>query len=326
MAAAEVGDEQRREDPTVNALCERVAGLLGHEDALYLPSGVMCNLIGVKAHTSPGDVVFAESMSHVIRAESAGAALASGVLIEAIPTETGIFTSADLLAALEESRSAPYPYAAPARLVCLEQSHNFGGGTVWTLAEAEAVVETAREKGLATHLDGARLLNATTALGADPKEFGTLFDSVWIDFSKGLGAPVGAALAGSKDFIAVARRFKHLFGGAMRQAGIIAAGALYALDHHVAGLAQDHENAQRLAGGLAGLPGIEVANPNPATNMVFLDVEEKLGGASGLAEALRSRGVAVSVVTGRIRLATHLDVSGEDIETAIAAFAELTAG
>ena len=326
MAAAEVGDEQRREDPTVNALCERVAALLGHEDALYLPSGVMCNLVGVKAHTSPGDVVFAESMSHIIRAESAGAALASGVLIEAIPTETGIFTAADFVAALEESRSAPYPYAAPARLVCLEQSHNFGGGTVWTLAETEAVVETAREKGLATHLDGARLFNATTALGADPKDFGRLFDSVWIDFSKGLGAPVGAALAGSKDFIAAARRFKHLFGGAMRQAGVIAAGALYALDHHVAGLSKDHENARRLARGLAGLPGIEVANPNPSTNMVFLLVDEKLGGASGLAEGLLTRGVSVSVVTGRIRMVTHLDVTSEDIETAIAAFTELTGG
>ena len=324
MAEAQVGDEQKREDPSVNALCARVSELLGQEDALFLPSGLMCNLVGVKAHTVPGDLVFAESMSHVIRAESAGAGLASGVLIEAIPTETGVFTAEDLLAALEESRSAPYPYAAPARLVCLEQSHNFGGGTVWSLAETKAIIEIAKQEGLATHLDGARLLNATTALGADPGDFGSLFDSVWIDFSKGLGAPVGAALAGSKDFIAAARRYKHLFGGAMRQAGIIAAGALYALNHHLEGLALDHQNARNLAAALSGMPGIEVANSEPATNMVFLQVEESLGGARGLAEKLKERGISVSVVTGRIRMVTHLDVTPEDIETTIAVFRELT--
>ncbi len=319
MAAAEVGDEQRLEDPTVNALCERVADMLGQEAALFLPSGAMCNLVAVKTHTVPGDVVFAEEMSHVIRAESAGASLASGVLIEAIPTENGIFGPADLAAAIDATRAAPVPYAAPGRVVCLEQSHNFGGGTVWTLEETTEVVEAARSEGLATHLDGARLFNATTALGVDSRAFGCLFDSVWIDFSKGLGAPVGAALAGSRDFIHRARRYKHLFGGAMRQAGIIAAGALYALDHHVEGLARDHQNARRLAEGLEGVSGVTVSNPAPATNMVFLEVASRLGGASGLAEALKERGIAVSVVTGRVRMVTHVDVTDEDIETTIAA-------
>ena len=314
MAVAEVGDEQKGEDPTVNALLERVADLLGKEAALFFPGGTMCNLVAVKVHTRPGDAVLADHMAHIIRAESAGPAFSSGVLIEAIPSERGVFTPQALEAALDKLATTPAPYGPPARLMCVEQTHNFGGGAVWSLAELRVVCERARAHGLASHMDGARLMNAVVATSVAAKDFAACVDSVWIDFTKGLGAPLGAVLAGSKGFIAEARRYKHIFGGAMRQAGIVAAGCLYALDHHVARLQDDHAHAQRLADGLRTLPGIRVRTPHPETNMVFFEVAVPEWSTPTFLAQLQAHGVKMGSAAGAIRAVTHLDVSQDDIE------------
>jgi threonine aldolase len=325
IASAEVGDEQRGEDPAVNLLQQRVAALLGKEAALWLPTGTMCNVVAIKVHTKPGDAIVVESMAHVIRAESAGAALISGVLIEPIATERGIFTADQLRDAVRRVQTLPIPYGPPVRLVCVEQTHNFGGGAVWSVDDLRAVSQTSRELGLAVHMDGARLLNATAATGVSASAFAAMADSVWIDFTKGLGAPIGAVLAGTGAFIAEARRYKHLFGGAMRQAGIAAAGCLHALDHHVDRLVEDHARARRLAEGLAAIPGILVTTPRPETNIVFFDIVEAEAGISNtafLAEMMRA-GVRMGGVRGQIRAVTHLDVSTEDIELAIQAAADI---
>lgn len=321
IANAEVGDEQRGEDPTVNRLQERVAELLGKEAALWFPGGTMCNFVAVKVHTQPGDAIVAEAMAHVIRAESAGVAFSSGVLIEPIATERGIFSADDLRGAVQRLQTVQIPYGPPIRLVCVEQTHNLLGGSVWSVDELRSVSETARDLGLAVHMDGARLLNASAATGVPASMFASMVDSVWIDFTKGLGAPIGAVLAGTKQFIAAARRQKHVFGGAMRQAGIAAAGCLYALDHHVDRLVQDHANARRLAEGLTSIPGIEVKTPRPETNMVFFNVS-KSGISNGqFLDGMLRAGVRMGQVRGKVRAVTHLDVSAEDIEFAIRAAA-----
>jgi len=319
IASAEVGDEQKGQDPTVNRLQERVAELLGKEAALWFPGGTMCNFVAVRVHTRPADAIVADWMSHIIRAESAGAAVSSGVLIEPIMTERGVFTPAELDAALGRIGTTPSPYSPPPRLVCVEQTHNFGGGAVWSLPELQAVAARARTLGLAMHMDGARLLNAAIATGVSAEAFASTVDSVWIDFTKGLGAPIGAVLAGSKEFITEARRQKHIFAGAMRQAGIAAAGCLYALDHHVERLAEDHDNARRLAAGLCEIKGINVRTPNPETNMVFFD-PAGLGLSNGhLIGMMAEHGVRLGEVRGEIRAVLHLDVSAADIETALTA-------
>jgi threonine aldolase len=323
MSVAEVGDEQKGEDPTVNRLLERVADLLGKEAALFFPGGTMCNFVSIKVHTRPADAVFADHMAHIIRAESAGAAFSSGVLIEPILSERGVFTPQDLGRAISKVTTAPSPYSPIPRLVCLEQTHNFGGGAVWQLDELRAVCERARLSGLSIHIDGARLLNAAVATRTPARDFAAPADSVWIDFTKGLGAPVGAVLAGSADFIAEARRHKHIFGGALRQAGIVAAGCLYALDHHVERLEVDHENARRLAEGLSEIPGIRLRILKPETNMVFFDVSELGMEGAAFLEALKTHGVHMGAVGADIRAVTHLDVSREDIETAISAVAKV---
>ena len=325
MAAAEVGDEQKGEDPCVTRLQERVADLLGKEAALWLPTGTMCNLVAVKTHTRPGDALVADGMAHVIRAESGGAALASGVMVQPIPTDRGIFTPAELDTAMDQAAAVPVPYGQPVGLVCVEQPHNFGGGAVWKPEELRAVSACARGRGVPVHMDGARLLNACVASGVPAATFAAEVDSVWIDFTKGLGAPIGAVLAGSRNFLAAARRYKQLFGGAMRQAGIAAAGCLHALDHHVERLAEDHEHARLLARGLAGIDRIAVRTAEPETNMIFFDV-----GGLGLSnrefvDRLAAAGVRVSGAGGAIRAVTHLDVSRRGIERAVAAIAGIAA-
>ena len=325
IANALVGDEQRGEDPTVNKLQVRVAELLGKEDALWFPGGTMCNFVAVKIHTQPADAIIADAMAHIIRAESAGVAFSSGVLIEPITTPRGIFTPEQLEEALSRLKTAPSPYGATPKLVCVEQTHNFGGGSVWSLEELTAVSEFSRSQGLSIHMDGARLLNACAATGVSAAQFAALVDSVWIDFTKGLGAPIGAVLAGSKEFIAKARRYKHIFAGAMRQAGIAAAGCLHALDHHVPGLVQDHDNAKRLARGLKELDGITVRNPDPESNMVFFSPSQMgLTNEQFLIE-LSERGVRMGQIRGEIRAVTHLDVSPQDIEKTIQAIKEIAA-
>lgn len=326
IAGAEVGDEQHGKDPTVNRLQKRVAALLGKEAALWFPGGTMCNFVAIKVHTRPADAIIADWMAHTIRAESGGIAFSSGVLVEPIATERGIFDANALQQALIRLKTVPTPYGPTARLVCVEQTHNFGGGAVWPLETLQSLSEAARAEGLALHMDGARLLNACVATGVAPADFAAAVDSVWIDFTKGLGAPIGAVLAGSKAFIAEARRYKHIFGGAMRQAGIAAAGCLYALDHHVERLADDHENARRLASGLAQINGIQVRTVHPETNMVFFDPA-----GTGLANdvfvtQLAERGVSMGQVRGEIRAVTHLDVSREDVDTAISAVLDIAKG
>ena len=317
MAAAEVGDEQKGQDPTVTRLQERVADLLGKEAALWLPTGTMCNLVAVKTHTRPGDALVADGMAHVIRAESGGAALASGVMVQPIRTGRGIFTPAELEAAMDRVAAVPVPYGQPVGLVCVEQTHNFGGGAVWSREELGAVTARARARGVPLHMDGARLMNACVASGVPAAAFAAAVDSLWIDFTKGLGAPIGAVLAGSRDFIASARRYKQLFGGAMRQAGVAAAGCLYALGHHVDRLAEDHEHARLLARGLAAIQGITVRTTAPETNMVFFDVSGLRLTNREFVDRLAARGVRVSGAGGRIRAVTHLDVSRRDVEMAL---------
>jgi threonine aldolase len=314
MAVADVGDEQKGEDPTVNALLERVAALLGKEAAIFLPGGTMCNLIAIKVQTRPGDAILADSMAHLIRAESAGPAFSSGVLIEPISSERGVFTPQALQDSLIRLATTPSPYAPPPRLLCVEQTHNFGGGTVWSLTDLQAVCAAARNAQLAIHMDGARLMNAVVASKTAAHDFAACVDTVWLDFTKGLGAPLGAVLAGTQTFINEARRYKHIFGGALRQAGIVAAGCLYALDHHIDRLQEDHDHARLLAEGLGAMTGVTVCTPIPESNMVFFDIT-----ATGLSNAafltqLQQRGVKMGAVGGLIRAVTHLDIARNDIE------------
>ena len=323
IAAADVGDEQKGEDPTVNKLLERVADLLGKEAALFFPGGTMCNFVAVKVHTQPADAILADHMAHLIRAESAGAAFSSGVLIEPISSERGIFTPAALKTSLQKLATTPSPYAPRARLLCVEQTHNFGGGAVWTLEELQAVCAVARARNIAIHMDGARLMNAVIATQIPAHAFAACVDSVWIDFTKGLGAPVGAVLAGTQAFIQEARRYKHIFGGALRQAGIVAAGCLYALEHHIERLHDDHVHAQRLANGLRLIAGISVRTPTPESNMVFFNIAGTGLEIPVFLSLLQERGVKMGAVRGEIRAVTHLDVSQHDIDTALDAIAAI---
>ena len=325
MAEAPVGDEQKGTDPTVNALLERVADLLGKEAALFLPGGTMCNLVAIKVHTQPGDTVLADHMAHIIRAESAGAAVTSGVLVEPIDSKCGIFSEEALCKAIEKATTQDVPYRSPSRLLCIEQTHNFGGGAVWPLKQMQAIGERARQFGLSIHMDGARLLNAVASAGVPARDFANCIDSVWIDFTKGLGAPLGAVLAGSVSFIEAARLQKHIFGGALRQAGIVAAGCLHALDHHIQGLSVDHANARRLAAGLAKIPGIEVQNPIPDSNIVFFNPKGRGLGLDVFLKRLKSAGVEMGILAGNIRAVTHLDVSTADIDVALRVIAGIEA-
>ena len=314
IAEAEVGDEQKGEDPTVNRLQGMVAELLGKEAALFLPSGTMCNEIAIKVHTRPGDAIIADRLAHVFGSEAGGPAFHSGVLVKLLDGARGRFTPEQVAAAIDPGSF----YVAPTRLLCVEQTHNFGGGTVWPLAQLRAVCDAAHAAGLATHLDGARLLNAVVASGVAAREFCAACDSAWLDLSKGLGAPVGGVLAGSAAFIAEARRYKHIFGGAMRQAGIIAAAGVFALEHHVARLADDHENARTLAAGLGDIPGVTVENPEPETNIIFFDIAGTGIAPPDFLARIKARGVRMGAMgPRRLRAVTHLDISAGDVETAL---------
>ena len=316
MAAAEVGDEQRRDDPTVLALEERVAALLGHEAAVFLPSGTMCNEIAIALHIRPGgDEVLLGHDTHPLLAEAGGPAVLARAVMTVVEGENGMF-SADALeraitAGMRGGRYAPRP-----RLVCVEQPTNMGGGRIWSTERIDAVLGVAREHDLRAHLDGARLLNATVAAGVDPAAWAGAFDTAWLDFTKGLGAPVGACLAGSAALIDEAWRWKQMIGGAMRQAGIIAAAGLHALDHHVERLADDHARARRLAEGLAALPGVELDPASVETNIVIFAVDD----APAFCAALEREGVLVGAVDARrVRAVTHLDVGDEGIDRALEA-------
>ena len=323
MANAEVGDEQQGSDPTVNLLLERVAEMLGQEKAMWLPSGTMCNLIALNVHTRPGEAVITDWMSHIARAEAGGSALTAGVMLEPIRAERGIFSGRQLIRALDRLTAVSLPYGVESSMVAVEQTHNFGGGSVWPLEDLKSIRAICTERGLNLHMDGARLANACVASGVSFAEFGGLTDSVWIDFTKGLGAPMGAVMAGSQAFIGDARRFKQLFGGAMRQAGIAAAACLYALDHNIERLAEDHANARLLAAGLTDIEGIRVVNPEPETNLVFFEIDELRTYPWDFIRALGKKGVSLSVADRKIRAVTHLDVSREDVERALQAIREV---
>jgi len=316
MAEAEVGDEQRRADPTTLRLEARVAELLGHEAAVFLPSGTMCNEIAIRVHIRPGgDEVLLGRETHPLRFEAGGPAALSGAVMTVVGGEGGRFSPSELEAAIgahaKGDRYAPRP-----RLVSVEQTTNMGGGRVWPLEQVRGVLGVAREHGLRAHLDGARLMNAVVASGIDAATWAGGFDTAWIDFTKGLGAPVGACLAGSEELIAEAWRFKQMLGGAMRQSGIVAAGALYALDHHVQRLADDHARARRLAEGLAGLPGVELDPATVETNIVIFAVPD----APAFCAALDRAGVTmIPLDARRVRAVTHLDVDDDGIDAALAA-------
>ncbi|MBR0641986.1 threonine aldolase family protein [Plastoroseomonas hellenica] len=316
---AEVGDEQHGDDPTVNALTDRMAALLGKEAAIFLPSGTMCNVIAILTHCRKGDEVVAHETSHILHSEGGTHAALTGVQIMPLRGPKGMFTADDVRAAIRPKTR----YAPPQRLLEVEQTANIGGGAVWPLAQLNAVADVAHGQGWSTHMDGARLMNACVAAGIPAAEMAAGFDSVWLDFTKGLGAPLGAVLAGSEDFIGEAWRWKQRLGGSMRQAGVCAAACLYALDHNIDRLADDHANAKALARGLAQIPGFVVEEPE--TNLVFFDPRGAGITVADLSAALRLQGIQISGLGGRMRACTHLDVSAAMIEEAIAAIRDVVA-
>jgi len=314
MCDAEVGDEQKGEDPTVNRLQEMVAELLGKEAALFLPSGTMCNKIALKVHTRPGDEVLIDRTAHPIHFEAGAPGMLSGVIMSGLDGVRGIYTPEQVTAAVH----APSRHAPPTRLLWVEQTSNLGGGSVWPLERIHAVCAVARVHNLATHMDGARLMNAVVASDTPAAAYAAPFDSTWIDFTKGLGAPVGAALAGSRAFIQEAWRYKQAFGGAMRQAGIIAAGGIYALMHNIDRLAENHAHARILAEGLAEIPGIGIDPRTVETNLVFFDVSALGLTATDWCAMTLEQGVRMNAMgPTRVRAVTHLDIDDTGINRAL---------
>ena len=317
MQAAEVGDDVFGEDPTVNRLQERVAALLGKEAALYVPSGTMSNQVCVRAHTQPGDELICDVDCHIYNYEAGGPPLHSGVMCRTVEGDFGVFDVAQVADKIRPDNE----HLVRTRLVCLENTHNRGGGRVYPLDKVRAVSEWARANGLLLHLDGARLWNAIVATGTPAGTWASHFDSVSVCFSKGLGAPVGSALAGPVDFVARARRIRKLFGGGMRQVGVLAAAALYALDHHVDRLAEDHCNAKLIARAIAGTPGLRLDPPEVETNLIWFNVDREAGTAAEVGARLKDGGVLVHVAgPQRLRACTHLDVSAAMAERAAEAF------
>jgi threonine aldolase len=316
MAQADVGDDVFGEDPTVNRLQERAAELFGREAALFVPSGTMGNQIAIKVHTQPGDEVILEEASHIFNSEMAMMAAFSGVIPRPIPSERGWLR-------WEQIESAIRPnvyYYAQTRLICLENTHNFKGGSVYPLEWAREIIEKAHERGLKVHLDGARIFNAAVATGRSVKELTEGFDSVMFCLSKGLGAPVGSMLVGSAEFIEKARRVRKMLGGGMRQVGILAAAGLYALEHHIERLAEDHENAQILAQALREIPEVQLEPVE--TNIIIFELTKTP--AEKLITELKKRNIlALAIGPRRVRLVTHLDVSRADVLRAACALQEI---
>ena len=320
IARAEVGDEQIGDDPTVNLLCERVADLLGKEAAVFLPSGTMCNVAATLVHCRPGDEILAHETAHIIAREGGAHAALGGFQIIPLAGADGQFSPDTLRKALHPRTR----YQPPQTLVSVEQTANIGGGTIWKKTDLDEVVNIAKANGLATHMDGARLLNATVSTGIAAREMAAGWDSAWIDFSKGLGAPVGAVIAGSRAFIDEVWRWKQRLGGSMRQAGICAAACVYALDHHVDRLADDHANARALSRGLSQIAGVEVQEPE--TNLVFFKPDGAGVNGEKMVAVLRQRGVLLAMMDGRIRACTHLDVTAEMIEETVGLVREIVRG
>jgi threonine aldolase len=312
MYDAEVGDEQRLADPTTNALQERTAELLGHQAGLFLPTGTMCNGIGYRLHVRPGgDEVLLDKTAHPLQFEAGGPAAMSGAVLSPLDGDAGIFTAEQLTAAIRPPNDR---YAPRSRLLSVEQTTNIGGGRVWPIETIREVLGVARAHGLRAHMDGARLMNAVVASGVSAADQAGGFDTAWIDFTKGLGAPIGAVLVGSTELIQEAWRYKQMWGGSMRQSGVVAAACLYALDHNVERLAEDHENARVLAEGLAEIDGVTIDPSTVYTNIVVFEVED----ATKTGEELRGAGVQVTRLDlTHLRAVTHLDVDRAGIERAL---------
>jgi threonine aldolase len=323
MAAADVGDDVYGEDPSVNELEARTAALLGKEDAVFVPTGTMSNQIGIRIHTEPGDLALVEGSAHIVANEGGGAAAISGVTIRPLRGVRGVFTADDVDAAVGVSHPfKPATLSPPPRLLCVENTHNAGGGTVWPTEALAAICAAGRRHGLALHLDGARLWHASASSGVPERELAAPFDTVNVCFSKGLGAPVGSALAGSRELVRRARRFKQQLGGGMRQAGVLAAAALYALEHHRALLGEDIRRARALAAGMAALDGIDIDPSDVHSNIVRFDVTS--GTAAEFAERCHAEGVHMIPGGARgVRAVLHRDIDDEGVARALEVFASV---
>ncbi len=317
MAEAEVGDDVFGEDPTVNALQEKVVNVLGKEAALFVPSGTMANQLAIKSHTQPGDEVIIEASSHPYNFEGGAGAALSGIQFHCLKGSRGILDASQIE---EGIRPADHHFAVT-RLICLENTHNRGGGSIHPVEKMAEIYRLAKSRELFVHLDGARLWNASVATGIKPQEYAQWADSVSVCLSKGLGAPIGSLVAGSKGFIDRVHRFRKMFGGGMRQVGIIAAAGIYALDHHIERLKEDHQNAKRLAVGLKEFNGVSIDPKHVETNIVIFDVANTKMTAAQVAEAMKKEGILIHPFGKmQIRLVTHLDVTADDIEKALKAF------
>jgi len=317
MAQAEVGDDVYGDDPTVNALERRTAEILGKEAAVFMPSGTMTNEVALRTHTQSGDLVLADAGAHVFLLEGGAAAALSGLTIRPLPGHNGIFTADDVRQSIRTPhRFMPGTVLPPATLLCVENTHNGAGGVVWPIDTVREVTAIAREQGLATHLDGARLWHASVAAGIPEAEYAAHFDSVSVCFSKGLGAPMGSALAGSAAFVARARRFKQMFGGGFRQAGIVAAGALYALEHHRQLLAEDHEKAKAFATGLETIAGVRIDVSLVQTNIVRFRVVTT--SASEFVDGCYENGLhMLPLGADQVRAVMHLGITHEDVQSGL---------
>ena len=312
MAEAEVGDEQRGEDPTTNLLQERVAALTGKEAAMFLPSGTMCNQIAMAVHCRPGDEIVGAAETHVFTSEGGGASVIAGAQTLAIASNKGIFTGKDLAGAVRTGDGRHNPIS---KVVVIEQTVNRGGGAIWTTEQIQDVAKVAKAHGMIVHMDGARLLNAVVGSGVNATEMTRHVDTVWLDLSKGLGCPIGGVLAGSKAFITEAWRWKHRLGGAMRQSGIVAAAGVWALEHNIEKLAEDHANARRLAEHISAVKGLALYTPKIESNIVFFDPNGAGLTSRQVHDALLAEGVRMGLTYGNmIRAVTHLDVSRDDID------------
>ena len=316
VLTAAVGDEQKDEDPTTSLLCDRVATLLDKESAVFLPSGTMCNEIAIRVHIRPGEQIICERNSHIVGFEGGGPAALSGAMIHALDGERGSFA----LEQVERALALGSRYTPRTGLLCVEQTANMAGGAIWPLELLRDVAQIARDAGVATHMDGARLMNAVVATGATAAVHASGYESVWIDFTKGLGAPVGAVLAGSASFIEMAWRVKQQIGGGMRQSGIVAAMCLHALDHHVDRLADDHALAQLIAEGMASMRGVARILP-VETNIIIFDLAPDAPSAAELVASCKAEDIVIGAFgPKRIRLVTHLDVDAEAAARLLHAF------
>ncbi len=320
FAEAEVGDDVLGDDPTVNLLQERVASMLGKEASLFVPSGTMANLIAILTHTQPGDEVIMEKESHTFNYEAGGAGAFAGVQIHPLIGERGILEPQQV----EKAIRMPNVHIPQTKLICLENTHNRGSGSIYSIEKIKSISEIAHKHNLKTHLDGARLFNACVATGIDAKTYARYFDSVMFCFSKGLGAPVGSIIVGSEEFIKEAHRYRKMLGGGMRQVGILAAAAIYALDHNIERLEQDHLHAKKLVEAISGINGFSINPAHVETNIIVFDVSQSKYSVDQILEMLRQHGVLmVQFGATLIRAVTNLEVSAEDIDRTIEIMQEL---